>query len=120
MGLGRQTRTPRASQRLRRNADDLSESVTFVGQNEVIQLNSAGEFILRLLSAGGLVNTSGELSIRIDGDSLTLSVNGIKVSAQFASNLQAMSQQDILPISLSSDQATEQALIAQALGVFSA
>lgn len=79
-GLKGFQRTPRAPVRERRNSSSLSSFSQFIGAGEIVQLSDLGELALRLAAAGGLENSSGSLTIKLDGSKLTLSAAGITVN----------------------------------------
>jgi hypothetical protein len=79
-GLRGQDRAPGAPVRERRNFDNLSAVLEFIGANEVIQVNGDGHFTLVLKSAGGLENDAGELAIKLAATpGLVLAAGGIAV-----------------------------------------
>jgi hypothetical protein len=51
--------------RTRRNFDNLSSVLAFIGPGEVIQINDDGVFVLVLDPNGGLENASGELKAKV-------------------------------------------------------
>ena len=78
-GLKGFLREPASDVRARRNSSSLASFTQFIGSAEIVQISGVGELTLRLKSDGGLVNTTGELAIKLDGSTLTLSASGLAV-----------------------------------------
>lgn len=83
-GLSGQDRSPRAPVRERRNFDNLSAVLEFIGPGEVIAVSGDGVLTLTLATNSGLANLSGALSVLLDptNPGLVLSANGIAALVQ--------------------------------------
>jgi len=82
-GLKGQVRLPNTNldPRVRRNSASLASQVLFIGANEVIQLNGAGELTVVLKTDGGLQNNAGELEILLNPTNPCLSTaSGLNVT----------------------------------------
>lgn len=66
----------------RRNSQKIARKLDFINPDEVIGVDASGNLVLKLLTNGGLVNTSGELGILAD-DPVVLSANGVGLSDRF-------------------------------------
>lgn len=116
MGVGKQQRRIAIDPREKRNAGDWAgNNPSFIGDSEVIAITSEGVLTLTLKSDGGLENIAAELSIKLNGNDLVLGASGLSISSSFT---ESISSDLTATQAIGDDQALEQSLIAQAMGMF--
>jgi hypothetical protein len=89
-GLGGFSRIPNANRdpRVRRQSSNLATVLRWISDDEVISIVD-GILVVSLQSTGGLANTAGELGIKLDGNELALSSDGLTISQRHEFRRQA-------------------------------
>ena len=80
MAFGGLSRVPREDTRIRRNVDRLRTPATLFDPNNSIKLDSQGRITLTIATDEPLSQDSNGLALEIDGDTISESANGIKIS----------------------------------------
>lgn len=115
---GQQTESRNRDAVARRNSQNLARKIDFISASQVIGVNASGKLVLKLITNGGLSNSSGSLTVVVN-DPVELTSAGVGLTQAFQKKVEQAGNTTV-PIALAAmtqvaaEEAAEEAIVASA------